>query len=200
MLLTSVALFFGALGFSLLFTRKVRNLAVRSRWTAGPVQQHHLHTAPIPRFGGVAVYGTFLSITALLLMASRLFRFTLGFPGRNVLWVLVPATLVFAVGVVDDFRPVSPRFKFAVQVAAALILFFGDFRVLSVPLFFGHHVFAWMGALPLTILWVLGVTNAFNLIDGLDGLAAGSALFSTLAVFTVSLINHNALVSVVPSA
>src|SRR5579862_599462 len=196
MLLIAVALFFGALIFSLFLTRKVRNLAVSNRWATGPVQPHHLHTAPIPRFGGVAVYGTFVSVTVLLLLASRLLHFRLGFSPRTVLWVLVPATFVFAVGVADDIWSVSPRCKFAVQIAAALILFCGDFRVMRLPLFFGSHMFAWVGALPLTILWVLWVTNAFNLIDGLDGLAAGSALLSTLAVFAVGLINHNVLVSV----
>jgi len=196
MLLIAVALFFGALIFSLFLTRKVRNLAVSNRWATGPLQPHHLHTAPIPRFGGVAVYGTFLAIILLLLLASRLLHFNLGFPARNVLWVIVPATLVFAIGVVDDIWSVSPRCKFAVQIVAALILFCGDFRVMKLPFFFGSHVFAWVGALPLTILWVLWVTNAFNLIDGLDGLAAGSALLSTLAVFAVALINHNVLVSV----
>ena len=196
MLLTTVALFFGSLTFSLLFTRKVRNVAVARRWATGPVQRHHLHSKPVPRFGGVAVYSTFLAVTVLLLAASRLLRFDLGFSPRTVLWVLVPATLVFAIGVADDIWSVSPRSKFAVQVVAALILFFGDFRVMKVPFFFGHHVFAWVGALPLTILWVLWITNAFNLIDGLDGLAAGSAVFSTFAVFTVSLINQNALVAV----
>jgi len=196
MLLTAVALFFGSLAFSLLFTRKVRGFALAHNWTNGPTQQHHLHTTPIPRFGGVAVYGTFLGITGLLLLASRLLRFNLGFSPRTVLWVLVPATLVFAIGVVDDVRSVRPSCKFAVQIVAAIVLFLGDFRVMKVPFLFGGHVFAWMGALPLTILWVLWVTNAFNLIDGLDGLAAGSALFSTLAVFTFSLINHNVIVAI----
>src|SRR5512146_2702863 len=133
MLLIAVALFFGALAFSLFFTRKVRNLAVSNRWATGPVKSHHLHTAPIPRFGGVAFYGTFLSVTVLLLLASRLLHFGLGFSPRPVLWVLVPATLVFGIGVADDVWSVSPRSKFAVQIAAALILFFGDFRVMKLP-------------------------------------------------------------------
>src|SRR6185437_6886118 len=109
MLLIAVALFFGALLFSLLFTRKVRNLAVSHHWATGPVQQHHLHTTPIPRFGGVAVYGTFISVTLLLELASRFFRFTVGFSPRTVLWVVIPATLVFAVGVADDIWSVTPR-------------------------------------------------------------------------------------------
>jgi len=196
MLLTAVALFFGSLAFSLVFTRTVRNVAVTRHWATGPLHQHHLHTTPIPRFGGIAVYGTFLSITLLLLLFSRLLRFDLGFSPRTMFWVLVPATLVFLIGVADDTWSLGPRSKFAVQIAAALILFFGDFRVMKLPLFFGNHVFAGVGTLALTIFWVLWVTNAFNLIDGLDGLAAGSALFSTLAVFVVSLINHNVLISV----
>lgn len=195
-MLLIVALFFGALAFSLFFTRKVRNLAVKRHWAVGPLQQHHLHHSPVPRIGGIAVYGTVISITGSMLAASRLLHFSLGVSPRTVLWVVVPATLVFVIGVVDDIWSVGPRSKFAVQVAAAIILFLGDFRVMKLPLFFGSHVFAWVGALPLTILWVLWVTNAFNLIDGLDGLAAGSALLSTLAVFIVSLINHNMLVSV----
>jgi UDP-GlcNAc:undecaprenyl-phosphate/decaprenyl-phosphate GlcNAc-1-phosphate transferase len=196
MLLTAVALFFGSLAFSLVFTRTVRNVAISHRWATGPRRQHHLHTTPIPRFGGIAVYGTFFGITLLLLLFSRLRRFDLGFSPRTVLWVLVPATLVFLVGVADDIWSLGPRSKFVVQIAAALILFFGDFRVMKLRLFFGNHVFGGIGALALTIFWVLWVTNAFNLIDGLDGLAAGSAFFSTLAVFTVSLIHHNVLISV----
>src|SRR5204862_2822095 len=62
------------------------------------------------------------------------------------------------------------------------------------PLLVGSHTPAWL-ALPLAILWVLWITNAFNLLDGVDGLAAGSALFSTLTVFVVSLVSGNFLVS-----
>ena len=196
MLLVAVTLFFGSLAFALVFTRLVRNVATARGWAAGPRSHHHLHTAAIPRFGGIAVYGTFLIITLLLLLFSRLWQFDLGFSPRTLCWVLAPATLVFLIGVADDIWQLAPRSKFAVQIAAALILFFGNFRVMRLPLFFGDHVFAGIGALALTVFWVLWVTNAFNLIDGLDGLAAGSAFFSTLAVFTVSVINHNTLVSI----
>jgi hypothetical protein len=73
-------------------------------------------------------------------------------------------------------------------------MFFGGFGVYQLPLLFGSYTFGWL-ALPLTIVWVLWITNAFNLLDGIDGLAAGSALFSTLTVFVVSLIGGNFLVS-----
>ena len=60
---------------------------------------------------------------------------------------------------------------------AAILLFAGGLRILDLPILFGGHHFPWFIGLPLTVLWVLAITNAFNLIDGLDGLAAGSALF-----------------------
>ena len=90
----------------------------------------------------------------------------------------------------------DPYFKFAVQVLAGTLLFAGGLRILDLPVLYGDHHFPWFVGLPLTILWVLGITNAFNLIDGLDGLAAGSALFSTLVVFVVALFSQSALVSV----
>src|SRR5260370_20573715 len=71
------------------------------------------------------------------------------------------------------------------------MLFAGGMRVLDLPLIFGSHSFPWFIGLPLTVLWVVAVTNAFNLIDGLDGLAAGSALFSTMVFFVVSLVDHS---------
>src|SRR5581483_11672716 len=74
-------------------------------------------------------------------------------------------------------------------------LFAGGLRILDVPVLFGTYKLPWFVGLPLTILWVLAITNAFNLIDGLDGLAAGSALFSTIVVFTVALLSHSSLIS-----
>jgi len=80
------------------------------------------------------------------------------------------------------------------------MLFAGGLRILDLPLLFGAHHFPWFVGLPLTILWVLAITNAFNLIDGLDGLAAGSALFSTMVVFAVALVTGSSLVSLMALA
>src|SRR5713101_4070333 len=75
-----------------------------------------------------------------------------------------------------DVRTAGPCLKFSVQAIAGAMLFGGGLRILSLPVLFGTHQFSWFTGLPLTILWVIAITNAFNLIDGLDGLAAGSAL------------------------
>jgi UDP-GlcNAc:undecaprenyl-phosphate GlcNAc-1-phosphate transferase len=90
--------------------------------------------------------------------------------------------------------------KFAAQAVAAAMLFAGGMRILDLPVLFGQHTFPWFIGLPLTVLWVVAITNAFNLIDGLDGLAAGSALFSTLVFFIVALVNHSWLGSLMSVA
>src|SRR5437660_12732172 len=80
------------------------------------------------------------------------------------------------------------------------MLFLGGLRILNIPVLCGDHQLPWFLGWPLTILWVLAITNAFNLIDGLDGLAAGSALFSTLVAFVVALLNGHSLVTVMTIA
>ncbi|MBV9573573.1 MAG: undecaprenyl/decaprenyl-phosphate alpha-N-acetylglucosaminyl 1-phosphate transferase, partial [Acidobacteriales bacterium] len=109
-------------------------------------------------------------------------------------------TVIFLLGVYDDISPVGPYFKFVVQAVAGAMLFAGGLRIIDLPVLFGNHHFSWFVGLPLTILWVLAITNAFNLIDGLDGLAAGSALFSTLVVFVVGLLSQSGMVALMTLA
>lgn len=177
-----------------MLTRYVRNTAVLRGWVAAPSSARHLHTVPIPRLGGVAIFLAFSVGVGLLVAASILFKLPFDLSPRTILYLLLPGTLVFFLGLYDDIYSTNPYVKFAVQSVAATLLFFGGFRVFQLPLLFSTHDLGWLG-LPLTIFWVLWITNAFNLLDGLDGLAAGSALFSTLALFVVSLIANNHMVS-----
>lgn len=182
MTLSLVLLFGIALLISTVSTLSVRNLANASGWAVGPRSSRHLHKQPIPRLGGVAI---FCATIGAVLVAPVLS----GTPPlqAHLLWgVFGPASLIFAVGLIDDFHPLRAILKFGMQIGAALLLYCAGFSVRLIS--FVPHELAWFLALPITVLWVLWITNAFNLIDGLDGLAAGSAFLSTVVVLVVSLI------------
>jgi len=189
-------LFFGLFAFSLLLsfvaTRQVRDAATRRGWVSNPHEGRHVHQSPLPRLGGVAIFIAFSVTLALWLALSSLYpSLAAGLAPSTLLRIYFPACVIFCLGIYDDLHGAGPWLKFGVQSVAAAILFAGGMRVLDLPLIFGPHHFSWFFGLPLTVLWVVAVTNAFNLIDGLDGLAAGSALFSTLVVFVVSLVNQS---------
>jgi UDP-GlcNAc:undecaprenyl-phosphate GlcNAc-1-phosphate transferase len=183
---------------SFVLTWYIRNLATERGWVAGPgSDDRHLHKRPLPRLGGVAIFLAFLFSSGIACLLSWLNpRVNFGLSPKALLTILLPGLVIFLLGLYDDLHPVGPYVKFAVQVVAAVMLFAGGLRILDLPLLFSGRHLSWYIGLPLTILWVLGITNAFNLIDGLDGLAAGSAFFSTLVVFAVALFSHSSFVSV----
>jgi len=182
-----LASFTAALLLSLVLTRCIRDTAMRRGWVAAP-SSHHIHRRPMPRLGGVAIFVSFVTVTSLLTSTS--YELWVGFAPRTLVWLLVPAAMVFLLGLYDDIFPATPSLKFAVQALAASLLYFGGVGRFNLPAVLGLSGFEWL-ALPLTIFWVLWITNAFNLIDGLDGLAAGSTLFSTLTLFAVSCVSGN---------
>jgi len=189
-------LFFGIFAFSLAVsfaaTRQVRDLAMRRGWVSLPQEGRHVHASALPRLGGVAIFLAFsLSLSLWLLLALLSPRLLEGFAPTTLLRIYIPACLIFCLGIYDDLHGAGPYLKFATQVVAAAMLFAGGMRILDLPVLFGQHTFPWFIGLPVTVLWVVAITNAFNLIDGLDGLAAGSALFSTLVFFIVALVNHS---------
>jgi UDP-GlcNAc:undecaprenyl-phosphate/decaprenyl-phosphate GlcNAc-1-phosphate transferase len=191
-----LAVFAISLLLSFFLTREVRSFAIERGWVAAACDDRHVHRQPLPRLGGVAIYVAFLISICIVFSAGLAFPQILDPASFSVLMrILVPATLVFLLGVYDDLRSVGPHTKFAVQAIAASLLFAGGLRIVDIPVLFGARQFGWALSLAITILWVIGITNAFNLIDGLDGLAAGSGLFSTLVVFVVALTSHSPLVS-----
>ncbi len=190
-----------ALLSAFILTRYVRDFANARGWVAVPSQERHLHSSPLPRLGGVAIYLSFASCMGMAaIWAMRSSRMHAAFSLKTLVTIFVPATLVFLLGVYDDIRGAGPYFKFSVQGIAAAMLFAGGLRIVNIPVVFGDHQLPWVVGLSCTILWVLAITNAFNLIDGLDGLAAGSALFSTLVAFVVALLNGPSLVTVMTIA
>ena len=201
MTLLFLGTFLSSLLLSFVFTKVVRDLAVRKRWLSAPAGHRHLHNEALPRLGGVAIVFSFLIATAMALVVDK-FRIhsATSFSLAPLATILPPAILIFLLGIYDDRRDASPLLKFSVQAVAGVMLFAGGLRIFALPVLFGTHRFSSVTGLVLTIVWVIAITNAFNLIDGLDGLAAGSALFSTLVVFVVALLGNMSLISLVALA
>jgi UDP-GlcNAc:undecaprenyl-phosphate GlcNAc-1-phosphate transferase len=182
-----------AVGVSALLTYWVRNTAIARGLKSTPVYGRHTHTQPLPRLGGIAICFTFCLAALAYLPISRFLHTS--FSLRNYLGILVPVLLIFLMGAYDDLKPLKPKSKIAVQAIAAILLFLGGFGIHYFNTLFGGHIIGRLIDLPLTILWVLLITNAFNLIDGLDGLAAGSALISAIVVLAAAISSHNDLVT-----
>jgi UDP-GlcNAc:undecaprenyl-phosphate GlcNAc-1-phosphate transferase len=195
MIVAYLVVFFLCVFLSLVFTRSFRNLAIRMGLARGPELPRHIHESPVPRVGGVAIFVSFILVTCSAMVVSEFIGVKLGLPIREALGLLGPACVVFLVGVYDDLRTLGPFKKFGIEAFAATMLYFGGYGIHQVDFFLKNRVLGTAIGLPLTIGWVLLITNAFNLIDGLDGLAAGSALFSTLVVLTMSIITPYPIVT-----
>lgn len=176
--LTSVAVSAG-------ITWIVRWLASRYGLLKAPDSARHIHSIPVPRLGGVAVFLTF-QLLFLLYWATSKYGWTAGPRDGDVVRIVLLATAFFLVGVIDDLVSVSPRLKLLVEIAGAAALYFAGIHF---GLCSSHFAGWWSPAicLVLTVLWVVLICNAINLIDGLDGLAAGAALFSMVTIFTLAL-------------
>jgi UDP-GlcNAc:undecaprenyl-phosphate GlcNAc-1-phosphate transferase len=187
--------FLASASLSLLLTRWVRNFATERGWLHPPLSDRHVHARAIPRLGGVAIYGAFMVVTGAAFLISLWKGYGSAVPAKQIVGLLGPATVIFLMGFYDDLKSLSPYWKFGIQTLAAAMLYWGGFGIHQVDLFSSGQIFGSLVGLPLTVFWVLLITNAFNLIDGLDGLAAGSALFSTVVVFVVSLLAQNPTVT-----
>ncbi len=183
-------LFFGCWLLAHLSTKSVLRLALRYSLVSAPESDRHVHKVPMPRLGGV---GIFLAFTVGELLLLTFARHRIGVSFYSVLGMLGPATIVFLLGLYDDLVGISAYGKFAVQIVAAILLYVGGYRFSTAPNYIFQYNFGHLSALILTVGFVLFITNAFNLIDGLDGLAAGSALFATLAVMITGIMQGNAL-------
>jgi UDP-GlcNAc:undecaprenyl-phosphate GlcNAc-1-phosphate transferase len=195
-----IVVFLAALLAATVFTRLVRDVSVKHGWVSLPTSDRHVHSRPVPRLGGVAIFLTLWCIALLAMWLPEHFG-TAEFPFSHLaLKILGPATIIFFLGLADDIFGVSAYVKFAVQAGAAVLLFFNGVGISRISILAGHPHLGWLVGLPLTILWVVWITNAFNLIDGLDGLAAGSALFSCLVTCVVALLGHNQVVLILTLA
>lgn len=179
----SAAMFIVAMLVASTLTPIVRGFALR-RGLLDAVTERKVHGTPIPRLGGVAIVGGFY--LALVGPFVSLWRGSLIGDPRWLAALLVGGIAVALLGVCDDLRGVRPRTKLIVQLAVAVMVWVLGVRIDALALPFGATLPLGALGLPFTLLWIVGVTNAVNLIDGLDGLAGGLALIAIGATFAIS--------------
>ena len=191
---TIIAAFAVAAVLSYFFTPPVKNFAHKVGAIDVPKDARRMHKKPIPRLGGLAIYGGFL---CSILIFGQL--------DETVLCVLLGAAIIVALGIFDDVLALGAKLKFVVQiVAAAIPVCIGDLQIglftnLN-PLSDTPFVHLGILAVPVTIIWIVGITNAVNLIDGLDGLAVGVSSIAAITMLAVALLTGNMPIAITMAA
>jgi UDP-GlcNAc:undecaprenyl-phosphate GlcNAc-1-phosphate transferase len=172
------------------FTPLVREFTIRRRLVAAPGQRT-IHAGEIPTLGGLAIAAGFFVSQGTVYLAFRQ-----GFPGLAPLLVglLLGSLVILVLGVYDDVRQASPLAKVLFQIVGAYVLVRFGYSVQYLASPFGGSLLLGGWSTPLTILWILVLSNALNLVDGLDGLAAGISVIIGLSLLVTGLRlgNHTA--------
>jgi len=168
---------------SLLMTPFVRTFSERAGILDYP---NHIkrHSRPMPRAGGLAMFIAFFAGLIYLIISD-------GIVVNELKAVVASCVLVTFLGLWDDIKRVQYIEKFFLQTVAALMIIFSGIKVGFLP----SHL-----SVPITLLWVVGVTNAVNLQDGMDGLAAGVSCLAGFAFFLIGLLQGNAMLSLMSLA
>lgn len=180
------------IGFAanLALTPIIIRTAHRNRWY--DVKNHRkIHVTDTPRLGGVGIFASFLLtvVAALIMAAGPIASADLGIRWAprfldlllRYLPILGGMVVVHALGLIDDFRSLRAVLKLLVQIAAAVVVVLGPFRIetLTVP-FAGTEISLGLWSYPITVIWIVAISNALNFIDGVDGLAGGTAAIAAL--------------------
>lgn len=192
---THIPAFLIALSISWWLTPEIRSRAVRLKLVDQPGDPRRIHKVAVPRLGGVAIFIAIVTtLCAEMALCGR-------FPREGGLaGIAAGGTLIFVLGLLDDLESIPAKVKLLVQVLAAWTAYTLGVRIdeyVGIPLpgvivDFGPihiHEYVRVGhlALPLTIMWLVGITNAVNLIDGMDGLAAGVSAISAVTIWSIAM-------------
>lgn len=153
-----------------------------------------IHKKPVPRFGGV---GIFISFWLVVLIAS-FFPNLIGDYLRTASYanycLFFGSLAALLLGIYDDIVGANAFTKLSIQISIALVLYILGFQITRITNPFGSAIYLGWFSAPVTVLWIVGIMNAVNLIDGLDGLATGVALIASLSLVGVSLILDHPLI------
>lgn len=156
-----------------------------------PKDKRRMHTDSVPLIGGLAIFLGFLVSTVFFAEIDI-----------KIIAILSGALIMVMLGVFDDKYALGAKFKLMIQIIAAAIPVIAGVRIERIILPFlksGGIEFGWL-AYPITILWIVALTNAVNLIDGLDGLAAGVSAIASFSMFLIALMQGNYVIAVMSAA
>jgi len=179
--------FISAVIISFIMTPPARKLAIKVGAMDVPKDPRKIHNKPMPYFGGLAIY---ISIMACMFVYM---------PHNSInLHIMAGATIIVLTGIVDDMYDMPAKIKMFMQVIAAVVAIRGGVQIhfITNPLSSTgmSYLLSWL-SYPLTLFWLVGITNTINLIDGLDGLASGVAsIAATTLLFTASNMGHDFIV------
>lgn len=184
--------FFIAMGVVLTATPAVIFLANKTGAVDKP-DARKVHTTPIPRIGGIGIY---LAFSLSIIFVSVISNFE-GETLRTIKGLMISGTLMFLVGIIDDYKNLPAKVKLLGQIIAAAVLAVGyDVRVDFITDPLGDYIYLEWVAIPATIFWLVGLTNTVNLIDGLDGLAAGVSGLAAITIFLVAMEQHFFMITI----
>jgi UDP-GlcNAc:undecaprenyl-phosphate GlcNAc-1-phosphate transferase len=172
--------FITSLLISLVATNFVRKIALKYKIGSLP-DQRKIHVGFIPHMGGIGIY---LGGIGAITLAMILIQFSSEIVSEKYLAVVFASTIMLITGIYDDLRGMNARTKFTLQFIASTIVIVSGCVVDRIVNPFGNPIELNFWAIPVTYLWLIGITNAFNLLDGLDGLAGGVS-FIALATFGI---------------
>ncbi len=159
-----------------------------------PKDERRVHKKPIPLIGGLAIfYGFAISVLCFAVI------------DRPTMGIIIGSLIMVTIGVIDDMRDLNAKIKLIFQIVASLIvIYFGiEVEYVANPLsnWFGpQYINLGLWSIPLTIVWIVGVTNAVNLIDGLDGLAVGVSSIASVALLSLTILSENLNVAIIIAA
>jgi UDP-GlcNAc:undecaprenyl-phosphate GlcNAc-1-phosphate transferase len=186
--------FFVGAGFAYLLTPLIRKFAQWAKIYDFP-SERKIHRDPVPLLGGISIFLAFnTAIILAIIFDSRLLDDS--FFGR---WqaLLACQTIILGLGVCDDILRLQPGVKFLFQVMVGILIVLFGFGIENVANpFSGEIINLGIFSIPLTVIWLVLITNALNLVDGLDGLAAGTSLIVAATIFAVSFFNQNTGVAI----
>ena len=183
-------IYFIAFGMAFLISLLTTPLSKMIAFKVGAVDQpkaRGMHDKPMPRMGGIAIFLGFI-FTVLVVTPS-----VEAFEWKQISGLLVGGMIIFLLGFFDDIYNLNAKLKFLIQVIAALVVIYSDIRIEFVtwPFAEGNILILEKISIPITLFWIVGVTNAVNLIDGLDGLAAGVSSIAAICLMILSMFSQN---------